>query len=171
MALEYQVFQGLDRSRKWDTLEGYKSDGGYAVWEKIMKDKMKPEDVIKVVKDSGLRGRGGAGFPTGLKWSFVPQNVDKPKYLLCNADESEPGTFKDREILEHSAHQLIEGMLIASYAFGSEVSYIYIRGEFVEGWQKTEEALAEAREAGYIGENILGSGWSHQMWTHRGGGA
>ncbi|MDP8206969.1 MAG: NADH-quinone oxidoreductase subunit NuoF [Candidatus Electryonea clarkiae] len=170
MALEKIVFKGIDIPGNTD-LKVYEEHGGYEQWKKILKDKITPEEVIEIVKKSGLRGRGGAGFPTGLKWSFVPQNTKKEKYLLCNCDESEPGTFKDREIIEKSPHQLIEGMLIAAYAFQGGVSYIYFRGEFVKGWKICEAALAQAREAGYIGENILGSGWNHQVWTHRGAGA
>lgn len=137
----------------------------------MFSEKMTPGDVIDIVKSSGLRGRGGAGFPTGLKWSFVPQDVDKPKYLLCNADESEPGTFKDREILEKDPHQMIEGMIIAAYSFNAHTAFIYIRGEFVKPWKRVEKALQQARDAGYLGKNILGSGFDLDIWTHRGGGA
>ncbi len=170
MALEKIVFKAIDIPGMID-LATYEEHGGYAMWKKILQEKMTPADVIDIVKDSGLRGRGGAGFPTGLKWSFVPKDSEKPKYLLCNADESEPGTFKDREILEKSPHQMIEGMLIASYAIGAETSYCYLRGEFVKGWKMVERAIKQAEEAGYIGENILGSGFNHRMYTHRGAGA
>jgi len=170
MALEKFVFKGIDIPGMAD-IKVYEENGGYATWKKILQEKIKPAEVIEIVKSSGLRGRGGAGFPTGLKWSFVPQDTDKPKYLLCNCDESEPGTFKDREIVEKNPHQLIEGMLIAAFAFNSETSYVYLRGEFVKGWKTVEAAIAQARDAGYIGENILGSGFNHSMWTHRGAGA
>ncbi len=170
MAREKIVFKGIDIPGNTE-LKVYEEHGGYETWKRILKDKIPPGEVIEIVKKSGLRGRGGAGFPTGLKWSFVPQDTGKPNYLLCNADESEPGTFKDREILEKSPHQLIEGMLIASYAFRAETSYIYFRGEFVKAWKIVEHALAQAREAGYIGDDILGSGWSNRIWTHRGAGA
>lgn len=169
MALEKHVFGGIDIPGMLD-IKTYEQHGGYKTWKKVLADKMTPEEVIGLVKDSGLRGRGGAGFPTGLKWSFVPK-TDKPKFLLCNADESEPGTFKDREILEKNPHQLLEGMLIASFAIGAEVSYVYLRGEFVKGWKHVEQAIAEAVEAGYIGKNIQGSGFDHMMYTHRGAGA
>jgi NADH-quinone oxidoreductase subunit F len=130
-----------------------------------------PADVTEMVKKSGLRGRGGAGFPTGVKWSFIPKDHPGPKYLCCNADESEPGTFKDRQLIERDPHQMLEGILIAAYAIGVETSYIYIRGEFVLGAKILERALAEAREAGYVGQNILGSGVTSNVWVHRGAGA
>ncbi len=170
MALEKIIFKGIDIPQNFN-LETYEKHGGYETLKKYFKDKTPPSEVIEIVKKSGLRGRGGAGFPTGLKWSFVPQNTGKPNYLLCNADESEPGTFKDREILEKSPHQLIEGMILSAYAFRANTAYIYIRGEFVKGWKMVEHALEQARQAGYIGKNILGSGFDLDIWTHRGGGA
>jgi NADH-quinone oxidoreductase subunit F len=170
MALEKILFKGIDIPGMTD-IKVYEEHGGYKTWKKIISEKMDPEQVIAEVKESGLRGRGGAGFPTGLKWSFVPKGNDKPKYLLCNCDESEPGTFKDREIIEKSPHQLLEGMLIAAYAFGSNTSYVYLRGEFVKGWKIIEASIAQAVEAGYIGKNIFGSGFDHDMYTHRGAGA
>lgn len=151
------------------TLAGYEADGGYAALKKIL-GKTSPADVTEMVKASGLRGRGGAGFPCGLKWSFVPQ-VEGPKYLAVNADEGEPGTFKDRELMLRDPHQLIEGILITCYAVGIEKAYIYIRGEFAAPWRSVERALAEAYEKGYIGRNILGSGFSCDIYTHRGAGA
>ncbi len=169
MALTKYVFGGIDVPGMTE-LKVYEQHGGYKTWKRILADKMTPEQVTEIVKNSGLRGRGGAGFPTGLKWSFVPKN-DKPKYLLCNADESEPGTFKDREILEKNPHQLLEGMLIAAYAIGVRTAYVYLRGEFVKAWKTIEAALAQAREAGYIGVNVLGSGFDVDIWTHRGAGA
>src|ERR1700693_3446451 len=123
-----------------------------------------PAAIIQLVKDSELRGRGGAGFPTGSKWSFVPKNAPKPTYLLCNADESEPGTFKDRLLIEKDPHLMIEGMIITGWAIGSNpMSYIYIRGEFYYGATVLEKALAEARERGYLGKNILGSGFDFDI--------
>jgi len=133
---------------------------------------MKPEDVVNLVKDSELRGRGGAGFPTGMKWSFVPKNAPKPTYLLCNADESEPGTFKDRVIIEQDPHLLIEGMVIAAFAIGScPMAYIYIRGEFYFGATVLDKALEEARAKGFLGKNIFGSGFDFDITVHRGAGA
>ena len=133
---------------------------------------MTPDQIVQVVKDSELRGRGGAGFPTGMKWSFVPKNAPKPTYLLCNADESEPGTFKDRVIIERDPHLLIEGMIISAYAIGStSMSYIYIRGEFYFGAVVLEKALEEARAKGFLGKNIFGSGFDFDITVHRGAGA
>ncbi|MBZ0264479.1 NADH-quinone oxidoreductase subunit NuoF [bacterium] len=169
MALEKIIFKGIDDPDH--SLKHFEANGGYETLKKMFKDKMTPADVIETVKKSGLRGRGGAGFPTGLKWSFVPQDTGKPKFLLCNADESEPGTFKDREILEKDPHLLIEGMIMASYAFNANTAFIYLRGEFVKGWHHCEEALKEAYDKGYLGENILGSDFTLNMYTHRGAGA
>ncbi|MEA2571306.1 MAG: NADH-quinone oxidoreductase subunit [Acidobacteriota bacterium] len=144
--------------------------GDYAAARKALA--MKPEEVINLVKDSELRGRGGAGFPTGMKWSFVPKNAPKPTYLLCNADESEPGTFKDRVIIEQDPHLLLEGMLISAYAIGScPMAYIYIRGEFYFGATVLDKALEEARAKGFLGKNIFGSGFDFDMTVHRGAGA
>jgi NADH-quinone oxidoreductase subunit F len=152
------------------SIDVYIDGGGYKAAEKALK--MKPEEIVQVVKDSELRGRGGAGFPTGMKWSFVPKNAPKPTYLLCNADESEPGTFKDRVIIERDPHMLIEGMLIAAFAIGScPMSYIYIRGEFHYGATVLDKALEEARAKGYLGKNILGTGFDFDITVHRGAGA
>ena len=170
MALEKHVFGGIDIPGNTD-IKVYEEHGGYKNWKNVLQNKMQPAEVIEIVKASGLRGRGGAGFPTGLKWSFVPKDSPKPKYLLCNADESEPGTFKDREILEKNPHQLIEGMAIAAYSFGAQTAYVYLRGEFVKGWKMVEAAIAQAREAGYLGQNIFGSGFNIEIYTHRGAGA
>ncbi len=148
---------------------GYEASGGYRAIRKIF-GQTGPKDVIEIVKASGLRGRGGAGFPCGLKWSFVP-DMDGPKYLAVNADEGEPGTFKDRELMLRDPHQLIEGILIACYAVGIEKAYIFIRGEFDAPARSVNKSLAEAYEAGYIGENILGSGFSCDIYTHMGAGA
>ena len=147
----------------------YLAAGGYEGWKKALT--MAPDAVTKEVTDSELRGRGGAGFPTGRKWSFVPKDHPGPRYLICNADESEPGTFKDREIIEHDPHQVIEGIAIASYAVGAKTAYIYIRGEFVRWARILEEAIEEARRAGFLGKNVLGSGFDLDVWVHRGAGA
>jgi NADH-quinone oxidoreductase subunit F len=149
-------------------LEGYKKHGGYAVLAKALK--MEPKAITEEVKASGLRGRGGAGFPTGMKWSFLPANGE-PRYLLCNADEGEPGTFKDRLMMERAPHQLIEGMIISAFAIGSKKSYIYIRGEYDFSKTMVKGAIDEAYKAGYLGKNILGSGFDHDMDIYSGAGA
>ena len=151
------------------TLKVYRDMGGYKALEKALK--MAPVDIIDEVKKSALRGRGGAGFPTGMKWSFVPKDSPKVKYVVCNADESEPGTFKDRYLMERDPHALIEGMIIAAYALGSTTGYIYTRGEYKYLIDIMEVALAEAHDAGLLGDNILGSGFNHQIHTHTGAGA
>ncbi|WP_456413110.1 NADH-quinone oxidoreductase subunit NuoF [Thiolapillus sp.] len=158
----------LDRS--W-LLSTYESEGGYEALRKILKEKISQEDIIETVKTSGLRGRGGAGFPTGLKWSFINRSAAGDKYIVCNSDEGEPGTFKDRDILRYNPHALVEGMIIAGYATGSTAGYNYIRGEFWEPYERFEAALQEAREAGLLGENILGSGFSFDIHAHLGAGA
>lgn len=150
------------------TLKGYLQYQGYEVLKKALK--MQPKEIIEIVKASGLRGRGGAGFPTGMKWSFLPDNGE-PRYLLCNADEGEPGTFKDRMMMERAPHQLIEGMIISAFAVQSQKSYIYIRGEYKNCYQIVEKAIREAYDAGYLGQNILGSGFSHDMDVYSGAGA
>ena len=152
------------------TLAVYQSRGGYQSWEKVVRN-MKPVELIEEVKASGLRGRGGAGFPTGMKWSFVPKDSPKPKYLVCNADESEPGTFKDRLLIEQDPHAIIEGTLIAAYGIQSHTAFIYIRGELVAGAKILERAVEEACRAGYIGKNIFGSGYDLDVIVHRGAGA
>lgn len=153
-----------------DNIDAYIREGGYKALERVVKE-MTPEEVIDVVSKSGLRGRGGAGFPTGKKWAFIPKDPELKKYLCCNADESEPGTFKDRELMLRNPHQLIEGMAICCYAIGSERAFVYVRGEFVEPARKVEKAIAEARERGIIGENIFGSNFSIDIIVHRGAGA
>ena len=164
-------FQTLQFDQPW-TLENYRKVGGYQALEKVLKKKMPPEQIIDELKTSALRGRGGAGFPTGLKWSFMPRNTPGQKYIVCNSDESEPGTCKDRDILRFNPHALIEGMAIAGYAIGATVGYNYMRGEFHhEPYEHFEAALKEAREAGYLGENILGSGVNFQLYSHLGAGA
>jgi NADH-quinone oxidoreductase subunit F len=151
------------------TYQGWVERGGYAGLRQALG--MAPDEVTNVVKESGLRGRGGAGFPTGLKWSFMPKNSGKAHYLVCNADESEPGTFKDREIMRWTPHALIEGCAIASYAIGAETCYIYIRGEFTEPLRIMTAAVAEAYANGMLGANVLGSGKRIDMVLHRGAGA
>jgi NADH-quinone oxidoreductase subunit F len=151
-------------------IDVYLSLGGYTSLAKALRE-YKPADVVEIVKKSGLRGRGGAGFPTGVKWSFVPRTTGKPIYLCVNADESEPGTFKDRLIIEKDPHQLIEGIAIAAYALECHKAFIYIRGEFVYGAGILQKAVAEAREKGYLGTNILGSGFDLDIVVHRGAGA
>lgn len=150
------------------TLEGYKKHGGYEPLAKALK--MEPKQIIEDVKASGLRGRGGAGFPTGVKWGFLPDNGE-PRYLLCNADEGEPGTFKDRLMMERAPHQLIEGMIISAFAVKSHKAYIYIRGEYNYPVKVVEQAIKEAYEAGYLGKNILGSGFDLDMDVYSGAGA
>ncbi|MCX7878170.1 MAG: NADH-quinone oxidoreductase subunit NuoF [Ignavibacteria bacterium] len=150
-------------------LDVYLKHGGYSALEKSLK--MKPEGIIEEVKKSGLRGRGGACFPTGLKWSFMPQKTDKPKYLCCNGDESEPASFKDREIFEKNPHQFIEGTLIAAYAMGVKIAYVYIRGEYYRWIELLQKAIDDAYSKGFIGKNILGSDYSVDIYIHRGAGA
>lgn len=151
-------------------VDTYVKHGGYVAWKKVL-DSMKPDAVIAEVKTSGLRGRGGAGFPTGMKWSFIPKDSPKPRYLCCNADESEPGTCKDRVLMERDPHAVIEGMAIASYAIGCHLMFIYIRGEFVYCARKMEAAMKEAYAKGHLGKNIYGSGYDLDMIIHTGGGA
>jgi NADH-quinone oxidoreductase subunit F len=163
-------FKNLHLDKPW-TLETYQSTGGYEVWKKILKEKKPADEIINELKASGLRGRGGAGFPTGLKWSFMPRNAPGDKYIVCNSDEGEPGTFKDRDILRYNPHALIEGMMIAGYTIGAKAGFNYIRGEFWEPYERFEAAIHEARAAGLLGDNILGSGVSFDLHTHLGGGA
>jgi NADH-quinone oxidoreductase subunit F len=152
------------------SLADYERAGGYQALKKVL-GKIPPAEVIEMVKKSGLRGRGGAGFPTGVKWSFIPKDHPGPRYLICNADESEPGTFKDRQLMERDPHQMIEGMIIAAYAISAHTAYIYIRGEFALGARILERALAEAYQAGHLGPNILGTGFALDIDLHRGAGA
>lgn len=163
-------FRTLHLPEPW-SLQTYTSIGGYEVWKKILREQTPPEAIIAELKTSALRGRGGAGFPTGLKWSFISRNAPGQKYILCNSDEGEPGTCKDREILRYNPHQLIEGMAIAGYVMGATVGYNYIRGEYHEPIMRCETALAEARAAGLLGKNILGSGFDFELHTHTGAGA
>ena len=159
-------YQGKKDAR---TLKSWRDEGGYQRVRKAID--MSPETITDVVKESGLRGRGGAGFPTGLKWSFMPKEDGKPHYLCCNADESEPGAFKDREIIRWTPHLLIEGCLIGARAIGAEHVYIYVRGEFFEDTQHLNKAVVEAYEAGFVGSNIMGSTWNCDITIHTGAGA
>ena len=164
-------FDTLQFDEPW-TLDTHLKVGGYQAWKKILEEKTDPAEIIEEVKASGLRGRGGAGFPTGLKWSFMPRNAPVQKYIVCNSDESEPGTCKDRDILRYNPHALIEGMAIAGYAMGATVGYNYMRGEFHhEPYERFEHALKEAREAGYLGRDLLGSGIDMELHSHLGAGA
>src|ERR1700710_1155077 len=163
------ILAGLN-GENWH-LEDYVARGGYAQLRRILEEKIPQEQVIAEVKASGLRGRGGAGFPTGLKWSFMPRQFPGPKYLVCNSDEGEPGTCKDRDILMYNPHIVIEGMAIAAFAMGIKTAYNYIHGEIFDAYERFEEALEEARAAGYLGDNILGSTFSFQLHASHGFGA
>jgi NADH-quinone oxidoreductase subunit F len=163
------LMKGLDGSN-WH-LKDYEARGGYAALKKIFSEKITPDAVVAEMKKSGLRGRGGAGFPAGLKWSFMPKQYTGPKYLVCNSDEGEPGTFKDRDILRYNPHMLIEGMLIGAYAMGIGTGYNYIHGEVWAEYELFEQALAEARAAGYLGKNILGTDFSFELYAVHGWGA
>jgi len=164
-------FATLQYEQPW-TMESYLKSGGYAALKKILNEKISPEVVIEQVKASGLRGRGGAGFPTGLKWSFMPRNTPGQNYLVCNSDESEPGTCKDRDILRFNPHALVEGMVIGGYSIGATVGYNYMRGEFMdEPAIRFEAAVKEAYEAGYLGQDILGSGVDFDLYGTLGAGA
>ncbi|QDF99679.1 NADH-quinone oxidoreductase subunit F [Azoarcus sp. DD4] len=164
------ILAGVDGDRTW-RLQDYVARGGYSALKRIIAEKIPPETIIGELKASSLRGRGGAGFPTGLKWSFMPRSFPGDKYLACNSDEGEPGTFKDRDILRYNPHTVIEGMTIAAYAMGCARGYNYIHGEIFEIYQRFEEALAEARAAGLLGQNILGSDFSFELFAHHGYGA
>ena len=164
LLLENIDIQGIE------SFDIYRKNGGYRSVEKALK-KMSPEEIVEEVKISGLRGRGGAGFPTGMKWSFLAKPEGVPRYLVCNADESEPGTFKDRYLMEKLPHLLIEGMITSSYALGANLSFIYIRGEFMYILHILEKAIAEAKANGFLGKNILGSGYDLELRVVPGGGA
>ncbi len=165
-----QILAGVDSPDAW-RLKDYEARDGYKALRRILSEGMTPEQVVAEVKASALRGRGGAGFPTGLKWSFMPGKYQGQKYLVCNSDEGEPGTFKDRDILRYNPHIVIEGMAIAAFAMGTTVGYNYIHGEVWDVYERFEEALEEARAAGYLGDNILGSGFSFQLHAFHGFGA
>jgi NADH-quinone oxidoreductase subunit F len=169
--LNLAVFAPLSKDRPW-TLETYVDTGGYEAWKKILREKTPREEIIETVKASGLRGRGGAGFPTGVKWSFMPRNAPGQKYVVCNSDESEPGTCHDRDILRYNPHSLIEGMAIGGYAMGATVGYNYIRGEFMaEPVPRFEAAVREAYAAGLLGRDLFGSGVDFDLYTFVGAGA
>jgi len=168
--IDPQIYAGLVSPEGW-RLSDYEARDGYKALRRILSEGITPEQVIAEVKASALRGRGGAGFPTGLKWSFMPRQFPGPKYLVCNSDEGEPGTFKDRDILRYNPHVVIEGMVIAAYAMGATTGYNYIHGEIWDVYERFEQALEQAREAGYLGENILGSGFSFQLHAFHGFGA
>lgn len=163
------IFKNIDRLGWNPSIDCYMADGGYDQLKKAIK--MQPIDITNEVKTSGLRGRGGAGFPTGVKWGFIPPNNTKPVYLICNCDESEPGTFKDRYIVHQDPHQLIEGMVISAFAVGAHTAFIYMREEFPEAAIIMEKAIEEARAKGFVGKNILGSGFDLEIWVHRGAAA
>jgi NADH-quinone oxidoreductase subunit F len=165
------LFESMKLDKPW-TLETYRKIGGYEVWEKTLREKPTRESIIDALKASGLRGRGGAGFPTGTKWSFMPRNSPIQKYLVCNSDESEPGTCHDRDILRFNPHALIEGLALGGYSTNSTVAYNYIRGEFLgEPIPRFEAALKEAYDAGLLGKNIMGSGVDFDIYTFHGAGA
>jgi NADH-quinone oxidoreductase subunit F len=166
--MEAILTRHIDIPERWK-LETYRSLGGYRTLEHALKQ-YKPEDLVTVVRDSGLRGRGGAGFPTGVKWGFLPKD-DRPRYLICNADESEPGTFKDRLLLEDDPHQVLEGLIISCYAVGVKLAFIYMRGEFFLGAKRMQAAIDDAYAAGYLGRNICGTGMQLDVLLHRGAGA
>src|SRR2546421_561616 len=175
------ILKNADQPGYTPDMECYLRQGGYEALKKAValspkelpdgKKLSGPEQIREEVKTSGLRGRGGAGFSTGLKWSFVDRKSGKPIYLICNADESEPGTFKDRQIIYKDPHQLIEGTILSCWANDVKLAYIYIRGEFAEGAKILNRALDEARAKNYLGKNILGTGYDLDIWVHRGGGA
>jgi NADH-quinone oxidoreductase subunit F len=164
LLLTYDHIPGIN------TLDVYRQNNGYKSLEKALKT-MKPDDIVEEVKKSGLRGRGGAGFPTGMKWSFLAKPEGVPRHLVCNADESEPGTFKDRYLMERIPHLLIEGMIVSSYALGANTSYIYVRGEYYYVIKILQKAIKEAYAAGLLGKNILGSGYDLDLYVQPGGGA
>jgi len=163
------ILAGLN-GRNW-RLADYVERGGYSALRRILAEKIPPDQIVAELKKSGLRGRGGAGFPTGLKWSFMPKNYTGEKYVVCNSDEGEPGTFKDRDILRYNPHSLFEGMAIAGYAMGCASGYNYVHGEIWDVYERCEEALQEAYDAGFLGDDILGSGFSFHLYNHHGYGA
>ena len=167
---EIKILLNYERNGKSHTLKSYLERGGYKTVTTAPK-KHKPEEMVEEVKKSGIRGRGGAGFPAGLKWSFLPKNSDKPVYLICNADEGEPGTFKDRVILEENPHLLIEGIILSAYAINAKHAYIYIRGEYGFAYRRVAQAVKEAYEAGYLGKTLKGTKYVCDITVHKGAGA
>ena len=163
-------FKNLDKENP-ASFATYEANGGYKVWRKILNGELTPDDIISELKTSGLRGRGGAGFPTGLKWSFMPRNQEGQKYVVCNSDEGEPGTCHDRDILRYNPHSVIEGMAIAGFVMNATVGYNYIRGEFMEPYYRFEEALKDAYKEGLLEKNIQGGNISYDLYTHLGAGA
>jgi NADH-quinone oxidoreductase subunit F len=163
------VFKNIDREGWTPDIDCYLKDGGYEELKKALK--MQPQEIVNEVKASGVRGRGGAGFPCGAKWGFIRPGETKPIYLICNADESEPGTFKDRYIIHQDPHQLLEGMIISCFAVNAHLAYIYIRGEFPLGAKILEQAIKEAKDHGFLGKNILETGFDLEIYVHRGAGA
>src|SRR3990167_6369362 len=168
--LNQVCYRTFHLNESW-TLAAYLSVGGYSAWQKILKEQTPPDEIIAILKLSALRGRGGAGFPTGLKWSFINRTLAGQKYVVCNSDEGEPGTCKDRDILEKNPHQLIEGMVIAGYVMGATAGYNYIRGEFWKSFERMEHALHEAYQAGFLGKNISNTGIDFDLYNHLGAGA
>lgn len=164
------LLKNMEQPGYTGSLQEYEATGGYQALQHVVREKA-PSELVEMVKQSGLRGRGGAGFPTGMKWGFLPKDDKGPRYLCCNADESEPGTFKDRQLMERDPHQVIEGIAIACYAIGAETAYIYIRGEFRLGARILERAVHDAYQAGYLGRNILGTDVTIQVYVHQGAGA
>lgn len=167
---EMRVLLAYINASGQDSISVYEANGGYTAIRKAL-SKIAPGDLTEMVKQSELRGRGGAGFPTGVKWGFIPKNPNLSKYLVCNCDESEPGTFKDRLLIEKDPHQLIEGMILTSYAIGAHLAYVYCRGEYFEGLVTLRKAVQEAQQKGYLGRNILGSGFDLDIIVHPGAGA
>ncbi len=167
--MEKVLFKYVDEPEQY-RIENYIKNGGYQALPKVLKE-LTPDELIDQVKKAGVRGRGGAGFPAGMKWGFVPKDIPKPKYLCCNADESEPGTCKDRVLMERDPHMVVEGIIIAAYAIQAHTAFVYVRGEFVYPAHRMEEAIKEAYEKGYLGKNILGSGFDLDIIVHTGGGA
>jgi NADH-quinone oxidoreductase subunit F len=163
-------FKNIDKKESW-SLKTYKASGGYTIWQKILDGKLSAEEIIDELKTSNLRGRGGAGFPTGLKWSFMPRNQEGQKYVVCNSDEGEPGTCKDRDILRYNPHAVIEGMAIGGFVMGATVGYNYIRGEFIEPFNHFEAALKECYNDGLLGKNIKNSKVDFDLYSHLGAGA
>jgi len=164
------IFHSIHQPESWK-LSSYLATGGYETLKKVVTEKIPAEEIISQVKTSALRGRGGAGFPTGLKWSFMPRHFEGDKYIVCNTDEGEPGTFKDRDIIRFNPHQVIEGMAIAAYTMGVKVGYNYIHGEIWEAYERFEEALEEARAAGFLGDNLFGTDFCFNLHAHQGYGA